>query len=382
MDFLKWYKNIVESAEEEPPASVWEEIQNELDIEAVWTSVKHGLPAGKRTMVMQMMAVAASLLLIIGVGTLLFINTADKEPAGSILYTEHFRSLTDPLKIEPVIQTTLSAPLEFPAVRRVTAVAEEQAHGIAVRHDQAGYELKPLPELEYNPVSYDTESQLADLLFSPFGEEKVAERPRFTPSGYYAGLSGYFANTWLVNNKTMQGLRPDEFTSSLPSFGYSIGLVAGMKLSNRFDLQAELLLTSLSRQNYNEYLHGKYINNSMQFNYSGLSLSGKWYFIGNEGQGRHSLILGAYTGILRNAMQDLDGEILSLRKDYNLIDYGIITGYEYNYPLGSRLSLGTGIQAKLGLNNIFAGNEMIPYYLNSTRNASVNLILSVRYNSR
>jgi long-subunit fatty acid transport protein len=61
-------------------------------------------------------------------------------------------------------------------------------------------------------------------------------------------------------------------------------------------------------------------------------------------------------------------------------DYGVVAGYEYIFPLGNQLALGTGFQTKYGLNNIFSGNEIIPDYLNSTRNASVNIILSIRYN--
>ena len=92
------------------------------------------------------------------------------------------------------------------------------------------------------------------------------------------------------------------------------------------------------------------------------------------------LILGAYTGILRNAVQDLDGTSILMTSEYRSADYGIISGYEYLHPLNEKFTLGTGFLARYGLRNIFSGNDFIPHYLNSTRNASVNLMISVKYN--
>jgi len=54
-------------------------------------------------------------------------------------------------------------------------------------------------------------------------------------------------------------------------------------------------------------------------------------------------------------------------------------GYEYIFPLYGQLGLGTGFRAYYGLNNIYAGDENIPYYLNVTHNASVNITLSLKY---
>ena len=167
-------------------------------------------------------------------------------------------------------------------------------------------------------------------------------------------------------------------TASLPSFGYSIGILAGKSINNRLDIQAEAYFVNRTGQNYNEYIHGHYISNKLQFTYSSLTLSGRWHFTNNISSG-HTLLLGAYAGILRNAFQDLNGDSISLEDEYKRADYGIVAGYEYFHPLGSNLELGTGFQTRTGLNNIFSGNEVIPDFLNNTRNASVNFIISLRY---
>ncbi len=380
MDFIKWYKHIIESSEEEPPAKVWQEIENELDVDAVWVDIEKNLSGGVRKRMMVMMTAAATVLLIISVGTLLFLNLRDQDFVRGPLYTERFPVSPELLKREPAIQTSLSTALDFPVIREIHPMTEEKDPQPAVHPGPALEDLQSMPYLEYKPVVKERDLPVPDLLFPLTGEEKVSKQTIFSSSGYYAGLSGHLANTWLVNNKTMQGLRPDEFTTSLPSFGYSTGLVAGITTGKRFGIEAEVHLISFKKQNYNEYLHGKYISNSMQFNYFSLSLSGKWYFTDSEKPGRHSALLGTYTGILRNAIQNINGESISLSNDFNSGDFGIIAGYEYHHPVGNSLSIGTGFQARVGLNNIFAGNDLIPDYLNSTRNASLNLKLSVRYN--
>ncbi len=383
MDFLKWYRHIFETAGEEPPESVWEGIQDELDVEAVWAAISEDLPRkGKRRKMLHMMAVAASVLALIGVGTIVMFNIGDPGTAIPVQSATRYSITPSPVDEASVLHTGLAEASEFPGVRQTGPVAAELSiHARAVT-SPAFMPLYPRQPVAWKAVTQKQDAMLANIYVPPFGEKKAEGRPVNAARGYYAGMSGHLANTWLINNKTIQGLRPDEFTASLPSFGYNLGIIAGKNFGSRFGLRAELSLVSLTRQDYNEYLHGKYINNSMRFTYSNLSLSATRSFTGNGRAGNHILLLGAYSGILRNAVQDLNGEVVSLAGDYSQVDYGFITGYEYEHPLGNGLAAGMGIQARLGLNNIFAGNEIVPYYLNSTRNASINLTFSIRYNTR
>ncbi len=380
MEFLKWYKNTVESATPEPPGEIWEEIRNELDVDDVWYAVERDLAASGKKRILFLVAAAASFLLIIGLGTLLYLGFADQGSGMIMAHSEHHPGFIRHERSNPSLQTRLAVAHEFPEMQQIPYVQNESPTQEADRWAYSGEDLYPLQRLEYAPDIMVYDLQLPAGRFSLTGEESGSHRTEFTAKGYYTGLSGNFANTWLLNDKTLQGLRSDELTASLPSFGYSFGIIAGKNVSRNLDIQVEIQLISLTRQNYNEYLHGKYLSNNMQFNYSSFSISGKWYLSEHEKPGRHSILLGAYAGLLRNAKQDLNGATISLRQDYNPIDFGVITGYEYHFPVGERFLLGTGFQTRLGLNNIFSGNDLIPDYLNNTRNASINLILSFRYN--
>ncbi len=380
MDFLKWYKKTVESAGPEPPAEIWEEIRNELDVDAVWYKIEKDLPAGRRKRILFLMAAAASILLIIGVGTFLYLSSGVQGSGIPVSHIRHHQDQIGSAGSEPSFQTRLAVALEFPDTRQIPYAQDGSIIQDADRRIYSGESLYPLQRLEYTSDLLEYDLKLHTGRFSPAGEETRSRRLEIPTKGYYAGLSGNLANTWLLNNKTLQGLRSDELTASLPSFGYSFGIIAGKNVGRNLDIQAEIQLISLTRQNYNEYLHGKYLSNNMQFNYSSFSISGKWYLSEYEKPGRHSIMLGAYAGLLRNAKQDLNGITISLRQDYDPIDFGVITGYEYHFPVGNGFFLGTGFQTRFGLNNIFSGNDLIPYYLNNTRNASINLTLSVRYN--
>jgi hypothetical protein len=348
MDFLKWYKNIIDSADQEPPASVWEGVQEELDIDAVWSGINKELQESSKKRVINHMSAAASILLIIAAGTFFFLNSGNKEmpePASlqaAISVPEKPES-GESVDVQPVVVLTGSRGLT--AGKGVSAEAK-----MSDDHPGRGVNLTKLPGLACRYITAGMGFRGQETGDS--NEDHTAGKGSLGLTGFYAGLSGHVGNTWLLNNKTIEGLRNDALTAALPSFGYSFGILAGKRINDRLDIQAEAIFISRTNQNYNEYLHGKYIYNNYQFNYSSIIVSGRWY-INHKAQKRHSVTLGAYAGLLRNAIQDLDGETLSLKHDYNRADYGVITGYEFIHRIDSHISLGTGFQARAGLNNIF-----------------------------
>jgi hypothetical protein len=386
MDFIGWYKKITESARQEPPAAVWENVQNQLDIEAVWNNLEKELPVSRtREKTFFVLAMAASLLVLIGVGFLFLAGPARPDAvqlAGDKQGQDIFQET--PGSVERTFQSLLSSPAEFPtSADRNPGISPDSIPNAGRPQTPAWF---PSALEDPNIVGAGQDKDLPFTVIAATGPLPAFQSSgqgtrKPAPPGYYAGITGHLANTWLLNNKTMQGLKSDDLTTSLPSFGYSIGIIAGRPVGRNLDIQAEACITSL-RQGYNEYLHGQYVNNLMQLSYSSIVFSAKWYFINNTGHNKHSLLLGAYTGLLKNAIQDLDGISYSLTSQYRTTDYGIVAGYEYLHPLGTRFSLGTGFQAKLGLNNIFAGNEMIPGYLNNTRNGSINFMVTLRYDRK
>ncbi len=386
MDFLKWYKNIVESNQEEPPVEVWNNIQDELDVDMVWDDLNASLSKNKRRVMVYTLAAAASLLLIIGFGSLFLYNVYNTVPETYVFNTFE---LSDQDTILPIRKKESLKDQETYFVQEtqyleIDEIPEnfkrEQVEPLITAEEQEDV-LQPIPRLAHQQYLSTHESQIVEQVSQiSFIDDATDEQRILTTGKYYAGLTGHAANTWLMNNKTVQGLKSDELTATLPSFGYNIGIIAGRNINRNLSLQVELYFISQARQNYNEYVHGQYVSNNMEFNYTRFSLVGKRsVFNSQKKSGNHHLLLGVYTGVLKNAVQNLNGTSLALDNDYSSTDYGVVGGYEYTYPFGNNLKLGTGFQVKYGLKNIFAGNELIPDYLNNTRNASINLTLSLRY---
>jgi len=82
---------------------------------------------------------------------------------------------------------------------------------------------------------------------------------------------------------------------------------------------------------------------------------------------------------MKQATQTINGVSRYVDNEYENLDYGLILGYEYPIGLTNHLSFTPGIYAKMGLNNIFSGSDRIPWYLNRTRNASLNLSFALSW---
>lgn len=199
----------------------------------------------------------------------------------------------------------------------------------------------------------------------------------------YVGATGQFANTWMVNEKTINGLNGSNLTKTNASFGYTLGFFVGTNITRSIDLQLDVDVLVNSSQSYNEYLNGHYVSSQMKLNYSQAKLSLKYSKLSKRLLiGEHGIILGAYLGYLRNANQYIDGISTSAYQSYNNMDYGLFIGYEYIIPLYKKIGIGTGFRAYYGLQNIYSGDDFIPSYMNKTNNASINLTLSVKYDWR
>ena len=195
----------------------------------------------------------------------------------------------------------------------------------------------------------------------------------------FVGNTSQIANTWLINDKTINGLKSTNLTSTNISYGSNFGFYLRTNMTQKIDLQLDVNLFSQTKQNYNEYQNGQYVEDALTFNYSQIGLSTKFYLFSDKLiKGEHGLNIGIYGAYLRNAQITANTETSDLA-DYKPIDYGIFGGYEYIFQISQNFGFGTGIRTYLGLNNIYAGNEIIPANFNSTNNASINITFSLNY---
>lgn len=392
MDFLKWYKNKIESNNQEPPENIWGNIQDELDIEESWLFIKTHLNKKSYINRQYLFAAAATILFFILAGGYWFFEPQLKQYKIEQLSennkgNKETKTNGNNAKIENVKEITTK---KNKATEKRVASYKTENKNLLVTESQA----QNAPEvtrdnetllalLGENPgiVGYH-QSKPNDLKKSnniqPIADGK-SEKNSFKKM--YMGTTGQLANTWLLNEKTVNGLESSDLTSANASFGYNFGLFIGTNISKRIDIQFDLNLLARNNQDYNEYINGHYVSNQMKFNYSQAALSLRYYILSKRFmKGEHGINLGGYLGYLHNAYQVIDGKSFSIQNYYTDFDYGLFIAYEYVIPVSNKIGFGTGFRAYYGLQNIFSGDEYIPAYMNKTSNASLNITLSLKYN--
>ena len=310
MNLAQWYKSIIESGREIPPEKVWEEIQNELDIDLVWSRVDEEMGRQRAKKRMNVFALAASFFLVIALGGIMFylINTRRYDSSGlseQVPVSEEYNDIiaTDkPGGIEPSTTLATAVPEKVPVTEPVPAPYDPEE--FPREETFAGHDLmKPVSPLLSQSIPLNGELTEVPVRYKVKPEPVVNETTVKPFSSLYIGLSGQLANTWLMNNKTLRGMKRTEFTATHPSFGKSFGLMLGSNLTGRLDFQTEFFLITQNRQNYNEYLYGRYVSNKLELDYYTMSFRVK-YQLKNQGLS-HRLTGGGYIGYMKNATRDI-----------------------------------------------------------------------------
>ncbi|MGM0667481.1 MAG: hypothetical protein ACQETA_09180 [Bacteroidota bacterium] len=420
MDFLKWYKIIFESNELDPPHKTWDHIQDQLDIDNSWQVINKRLNERARSALRIRVAAAASLLILVAAGaSWIYFSSAGNAGPGEELAEEIVQEVgtnqggklaeeivpgvssnkgeepaeeivqeVSPGKAEDNKQTTL--PVLAENILRDAGEGDTRTADMpAVREDVLSGEEAVIREEALTKMAgrgagsltvYTPEDKFEDII--PTGEiiRGAAAKTRKVFRKFYLGTTGQLANTWLVNEKTISGFKSASLVSTNATFGSNFGFFAGTNLVKNVDLQADFNILAQNNQDYNEYMDGNYVTNKLKLDYSQLALSLRYNLMSQRFmEGEHGVNFGGYLAYLHNAYQKIDGDKLYLSDNYNNIDYGLMLGYEYVFPLAGQLGLGTGFRAYYGLSNIYSGDENIPSYMNVTNNASVNITLSFKY---
>lgn len=391
MRLERWYRSIVENSKENPPEQVWEGIQDELDIDMVWEKLDSNLNKQKKTSRIVAFSTAASVLVLIAFGLAYFSTNSlrESEQLSSNQVSEPASQLNGKDENTVLAQTNdtipnivdsqrRAIPQKSKDVRKVVeakmGVSETSGVEVVTIRENSNQPIKPIPSAKVSNISIQPEKIAYVSKDSDVGEHSSSKQ---ILSGLHIGLTGQLANTWMLNNKTIQGFDKTELTATHATFAKSMGAHMGSSISKRLDVYAEFYWVSQSKQTYSEYIHGSYVNTSIELDYYTFSAMLK-YRVAAAGQ-NHSLIGGIYLGNMKNAKQLIGNIENNVDYSYSNWDYGLLLGYGYPISISENLVLTPGVNTRVGLINIFSGDDQIPSYLNRTQNLSLNFSLSVSY---
>ncbi len=390
--FSKWYKERIESNPEFPPGHVWEDIKDDLDIADTWQRIDQKFTREKRirTYIFSGIAAAAvfGFLLLVDIPPVM--NPALPDYSDEILITEK--------------QSSELSPVVFDQEEEVAFPDKNIVHG----NDVMAQRIRNKEMIESSPVNRPLEKlNTADLkrinskirllnegnesssmpLFA-MTEKTIAEtekeisEPVNSKNTYYFGLSGQMNNSLMLSNKTIYSINESPYSQVRPQQSGRIGLVAGLKLSERFGAQAEFYINNLKGQTFREYRDGELIDNQIQLGYSSLQLISDYKFIKSSQKlpFSHHILLGVYGSYLKNASQSYLMQEEDPLSEYKKFDAGFIIGYSLQTSIMQNVNISADLRLDPGIINIYEGSSYLPKEFNRTYNSSFLVGLSFTYN--
>jgi len=392
LNIKKWYKNLINRQSQYPPDEVWENIENQLDVQDVWNRIDDKLSSKEKVYNLERaiyyIAAAVALFFIIRFTVQEETFMAGKEqdvssqsPIGLTKTDAGSDASEMPLLEGRQVDTDLNVKEQAKAAL-LTNKNERKTTSKHVETDRR----KDIPDklIPQTAKGFFTSS---DVIYNDqlavVNKKQVARVQQNTTSSrrMYFGITGQIKNTWLFNNTTIRGLKKDELSKTVPDIDKDIAIHAGYQLSDKIDIFAVANFRTYHKQKYYDYMHGNYTAKETLLNYSMLDVQFKYNMKELKGSPYASanFIFGCYAGLLKNAKQKYGNATENVTVGYKNYDIGITLGYEYAIDLFSNMQITPGLRLNQGILNIYNGDENMPAYFNKTYSTAFNFNIGLNY---
>ncbi len=413
--FINKYKILFRQFAEEPPADIFENISDTLDINDVWEGVSATLDRKDKIKHFKKITryIVVSLLLLISIGEILLvtnynfkkyftndkkvINTKNETPDNPILIhptkKNYISSILNTgggnindnhtvpneekndLKKEQMESNLIIATFNKNKSETTNNVAGQGILGNNNNNDIKLSYIKPIQILKIDGVnkkdnlSLENNFSIDNILIT----ESSVQKHSFLPRGCYFGISISLNNIWLLNHDTYKGLKKNELDITNLTMGESYGLLGGYNFSDKWCGQVDWFIHAERGQKYTIFREGKQYVKNIHLNYMQWNVVGKYKRI-NIGQFINTnpislnIVAGPYFSILQTTGENY----------YSKNDYGFHLDYEYELYL-KKFIFSLALQGDFGLKNIFTGTEIIPSYFNKTDNLALGVNMGIKY---
>ena len=406
--FNEWYKNRFGQFSEQPPAEVWDNISEELDLEEVWTQVDARLASSARYALLRRRAARTiAALLIIGFsGVLLhsvFFKPGDKVTAGNghsssgpfdaLHKVKYFAS--ENRQPADHAERTPEGPGKPGAV--ATNGRSSNSSGTLASGKRAtakaSYTVTPSASIIAN-VTVDELPMLAAALNTTREHPAIGNEARelpdpgnpvviYKPTSHGLSTGPYSAmnNTWLLNRTTLAGLRKNALYHTGLTFRSALGFSAVHDLKGKWGVQADAFITEQA-QNYHYYDEGFYTKKVTEIGYYRMNVllrsrkTTRFFSTGLPAS--RVLLIGGNVKKLKTSEVYVNRPAKIPVVSYSSFDYGLQAGYEYELQVHRSVMLAAGVSADIGLNNINPSKTGQPRS-EGTYNAAIGANLGVRF---
>ena len=220
---------------------------------------------------------------------------------------------------------------------------------------------------------------------------KDTSRENSCQNHWYYGIGVSANRTWLNDNRLKRASEGSQLFNAIATNNLSIKLNAGLEINQNWGIHTDFVFLGSIGQSYGEYINGKYLQGNVNVDYNGVQLALKRTLPSLFNQGNSlskNLLIGGYLSHIYKVTQNEkvfisnDREQRLISNLYKSYDVGIWGGIEMFYNLNDAYQLGTIIQYKQGLNNIYKGTDQIPAYLRKTNTSELSISVVIRRYSK
>ncbi len=387
--FEIWYRNGIESRNERPPDFLWEDIENNLDINDVWTRIDKKLSAQQRNRkLLFLLPFAAAVLVFV---SFVFILPTTQSP-----HTQQNALVKKELPNSAQRKIDYS---KYKNSSQVSNIKANSTNNIKQNFNINNSEFVAIEEkVEILDTAYcaDFVKEKEQNLFknveiSLIGSKKEILNKVFVKNEAYltkqtkklsVGVIASYNNIWLLNNTTTSGLNRYELNRTNLDFGKAFGIAVCYKLGSKIAIQAECYFVSEIGQKYNEYISGFYTKREINLQYQTFDVAVKYIFERKDFREINSVINivgGLYVAKLNLAKQIVATKTRDVSNNFSNYDYGFTIGAEYEAEITKKLIISSGLRLNFGLFNIWSGSDDFPAKFLKTHPASFGINIGLRY---
>jgi hypothetical protein len=180
-------------------------------------------------------------------------------------------------------------------------------------------------------------------------------------------------DTWIMDPETRSGFLENSLVYNDISFAPSFGVFVNYNINQNYTLRSDVYINSRLKTRNNLYRSGKLVSKETELTYFKTSLN-----LGKKLKKKFSVYAGPYFSYLRTSNIKFDQVITEYNSSFSSIDYGIQLNLNREHKIND-FYLAYGLNSSVGINNIFDGLNK-PAYLNQTRNFTIGLNLRLGYN--
>lgn len=393
---------------------VWEGISDQLDIDQVWDGISHQLDKDrKKILFLRITSVAAAaVLLLVGLffvfespffpskdSAFLANNIPEVMPQVNVgmdddsVQHEHLPQadvhpeVAQPGFADSVFAFPLGKDVEMAAVVNLPkSQAMEQLTGACanLETDLQSVEFQPdlLMQIKASEDLMMAMEMAIPLKDIPFSDVKKADKtPVYSLSDnmesskrWTLGAVSALKNAYLLNRETMNGFGSSGMNRSHVGLNYDFGLELGYALNNRWQVAATVFLNSPVEQRYDQYMYGQYTSKVIDLNYLSSEIvvkhkARRGFILQNHLQRKN--VAGVYAANLKRASQAILDKKEDVTDRFEFLDYGLVLGQEFETRFKGSVNFTAGLRLKMGIPNIYKGDDLNPSRFNQTRNAAL-----------